>query len=90
MKIIRFLDEYVDQILKKKKTSTIRQNTNRIPAIGEYVKLSSRERPEFATAFVKYIDQNPVMKKGKREAVKKIYGNKTGNICRIHFVIHPE
>lgn len=88
MKTIRFMDEFVDVILSGKKTSTMRQNTNRIPSVGEYVKLSSKERLEFATAFVKYVDEKPIINSSERRALRKIYGDNIGNICRVHFVIH--
>ena len=88
MKIIRFMDDFVDAILSGRKTSTMRQNTNRIPNVGEYVTLSSKERPEFAIAFVKYVDENPIINPSERRALRKIYGGNLNKICRIHFVLH--
>lgn len=82
------MEEFVDVILSGKKTSTMRQNTNRVPAVGEYVRLSSKTRPEFATAFVKYVDPKPIMNQKERRALRRIYGEDLSNICRIHFVIH--
>jgi len=90
MKTIRFLDDFVEAILSGKKTSTIRQNTNRIPAVGEYVRLSSKEQPDFATAFIKYVDRKPVISQNERRALKSIYGDRIDNICRVHFVVHSK